>query len=627
MPLVADKLFLRVSGSAKHHDGYVTRLDYNCTHPGTAIPSFRVGTGCELGKDGGEAYDALRVALRWLPSENVEVNIAADATDDNSGVQANTLLRAGPNGTSLNGVPYGCAFVTSGPNSCDTAKHNPFTSYATFIDPTAPTAAEPWKPVAVDPINHYKGWGVSGTIDWKLGQHVSLKSITAFRKYVASFADDNDASPIEVQMLLQTLHHRQISQELRLNADTFDDKVNLTVGGFYFDQNGSEQARVDIEYVPLFDFVHGPDTTPAQTKAAYAAFSWQITSNLSLNAGARYTDEVKDYTFHRHNPDGTLPVCGIPLCAANWAVFGVDGKTGHFAGTRWDYRANLAYQFTPDIMAYAQISTGYKGGGINARPFFAGPPGPPCANNPTCQIAPFNPESLTAYEGGLKTNLFDHRLRLNASGFINKYDNIILFLTQCDFFSPFPGAPCAMPVNAGSADVKGLEFEAEAHPVQGLEIDGSLSYLDFQYTNTNFAVTGIPLSAKSPYTPTWKWSVGAQYEFQAMGGSTLTPRIDASYQSDVFGGAANTPATVDVSKTLDIGTGANRISGYTLVNARVTWKSPDRSWSAAFEVTNLTNKLYYVTLFDAPGNNGGANFTSGQPGVPREWAVTVKKTF
>ena len=63
-----------------------------------------------------------------------------------------------------------------------------------------------------------------------------------------------------------------------------------------------------------------------------------------------------------------------------------------------------------------------------------------------------------------------------------------------------------------------------------------------------------------------------------------------------------------------------------MANARLTWRSPDHSWSTALEVTNFTNKLYYQTLFDL-AEGGLPGYTAGQPAMGREWAVTVRKTF
>ncbi len=163
--------------------------------------------------------------------------------------------------------------------------------------------------------------------------------------------------------------------------------------------------------------------------------------------------------------------------------------------------------------------------------------------------------------------------------------------------------------------MKGFEAETEVHPVNGLSIDGSVSYLDFMYTSLLPGVSGpggVQIGMVTPYTPKWKWSVGVQYEIPVgEKGGSLTPRLDAAYQSGVFTNAVNGPA--------------NAINAYTILNGRLTWRAPANDWQASLEVTNLANKYYKLTVFDL--SSIGAGFTNAQPGMPREWAVTVKKTF
>ena len=383
-----------------------------------------------------------------------------------------------------------------------------------------------------------------------------------------------------MQILLQKQTHHSVSQELRLTGN-WDMKLDYTIGGFYLDQNGGLNARVGLPWVG-FDFTHGPDSTPATTKAVFGDATWHIIDKLDLSGGVRYSDETKDYTYFRHNADGTPIISGYngilgpqagppPLPALN-------GTTAHFKGTRLDYRVALQYQFTPDIMAYVDTATGYKGGGVDPRPFVLQ------------QAVSFQPETLTAYEGGLKMYLLDRKVRLNLAGFYNEYNSIQLTLTSCPQQSGGgPGAaaiPCALPQNVGNAHVSGFEAETEIHPLPGLEIDGSLSYLNFKYTSiANAAATGISLAMKTPYTPDWKWSLGAQYTIDMGQYGTLTPRVDVNYQAAEFTNPINDPYW-------------NQIPQYTVGNARITYRAPSGGWSAWLSVTNFTNQLYYLTLFD-----------------------------
>jgi iron complex outermembrane receptor protein len=598
---LSDNVFARISFATKHHDGYVRRVDYACTHPGSNLKGLNVGNGCELGRDGSQAFDAGRIALRWAASDTVDVNVAADLTNDQSGVQANTLIKysgalggatytLGKDGTP---VAFGPEFVPYGSYSQDPNHPNdPYLSYATYASNAGSFifGADPYAPVSVPPINHFRGWGVSGSVSWALSDHLTLTSISAYRDYENQFAEQTDASPIGVQILLQKQEHHQFTQEVRLNGQLAS-AVDYTVGAFYLDQNGGLNARVGLPWVG-FDFIHGPDSTPAKTKAGFVNADWHATDALTVGGGVRYSDETKDYQYFRHNADGTE--VSVPPPAYNGLVFGLNSSKAHFQGTRTDWRVHLDYQITPDIMPYVQTATGYKGGGVNPRPFT-----PP-------QTRSFDPETLKAYEFGLKMNLLDRRMRLNTAVFFNQYDDIQLTLAGC------PESPCALPANIGSAHVKGAEVETEIRPTDNWELDASASYLDFQYTKITDTVNShITLDMKTPYTPKSKWSVGTQYEIPLGTFGTLTPRVDVTHQSSVFSAAINDPVW-------------NEIDGYTVTNAHVTWRNPDGNWQAALNVTNVTDKLYYLTYFDT---HDSAGYVNGQPAMPREWSITVKRNF
>src|SRR5688572_30466684 len=137
--LIEDELFIRVAGVSKNRDGYVDRIDYGCSHPGSGVPTLRLSQGCKLGTLGGVSYAAGRMNLRWLASESVEVNFNADITNDSSEAGADVLRRAvqlqsptapplpntrfiwvddgNPNTTPT--IPLDCRFVPYGKSSCD----------------------------------------------------------------------------------------------------------------------------------------------------------------------------------------------------------------------------------------------------------------------------------------------------------------------------------------------------------------------------------------------------------------------------------------------------------------------------------------------------------------------------
>jgi iron complex outermembrane receptor protein len=112
------------------------------------------------------------------------------------------------------------------------------------------------------------------------------------------------------------------------------------------------------------------------------------------------------------------------------------------------------------------------------------------------------------------------------------------------------------------------------------------------------------------YVPKVKFSLGTQYEFSVAGGSSLTARADMSWQGELWSNGANAAT--------------NRIAPYGAGNARLIWRNGEGDWEASVEATNITNKYYFLTRFD---QFTGAGVTDGQPGRPREYALTVKKKF
>jgi iron complex outermembrane receptor protein len=627
--LLPDKLFVRVAGVSKNRDGFVDRVDYACTHPNSGLPQLHVGTGCKLGTLGGVAYNAGRMSLRWLPSDAVEVNLIGDLTNDSSEAGADVLVRASqgdgvPNPadgvTSWNiglddgnpatpVVTYDCRFVPAGPNSCDpNAGSNRYLSYANFLDPggliTNAGSPLPFKPAFVPPIQQLDQYGVSATVDFKLSDTYAVKSITAWRRYDSSWAQDVDGSPLPSQQLLQTLKHWQWSQELRLNGTTLGDKLDYTLGAFYFEQGGTLEARVDLNYAHI-DFIHGPDTTPSKSQAAFIHGAYHLTDATNLSIGARYSEDEKEYTYFRSNPDRTIPSCNLPFTAGpfgpdqptNCALNGLFNVSDAFEGDRVDWRVALDHQWSTDFMTYGQISTGYKGGGVNPRPFF----GP--STGPLNQLKSFEPETLTTYELGFKADLLGNRMRLNSAVFFNQYDDIILTSTAC------PISPCLQPNNVGEAEVKGIEVETEFHITDNWLIDGSASMLDFEYTSVDTANTGVTPSMITPYTPELKASIGLQYS-REIGIGQFIFRVDAAYTDEMYGYAINEPT--------------NLLPDYTIGNARLTWRSSDRNWDTSLEVTNFTDKFYGVFVFDQAHSSGTTTWT---PGFPRAYALTVKRNF
>ena len=565
LSVVKDKLFLRLSSVSKKQDGYQKRYDYGCLHPNSGIPDTGEQGDCLMGKQGGKDYTAGRAAFRWLASDALEVNLTADYSMDNSEPAALTLQ------------------YSSRPDAKMFVPADPYITYATYtIVPPDGRAT-----LSQSPNVQTRVWGTNLTADWKIADSMALNSITAYRRFDSRWATDSDNSPLSLTWGAEHLFNHSLSQELRLNGKLFEEAVNYTLGGYYFDETTTYAGHEVLDYAgPAGMEFRQHDPVGATSYAGFFNATWHITDKMNLNAGLRYTKEKKDYHYVRKTV-GNSPTLGVEA---------LDGVVAKFEGSKVDYRINLDYRFTDNIMAYANVATGFKGGGTNPRPFGPG------------QAVPFGEEDLTAYEIGAKTDFLDKRLRVNVAAFLNYYNDIQLALRICPNLTPT--VPCAAIYNAGDAKIKGAELEVTAAPIDGLLINLSASKLNFEYTSVNPS-TGLTVGQRAPYLIQDKYSAGAQYAIYLNNGSTVTPRLDYVYQGDF-----NTGTTF---------TQYNHVDGYGLLNARLTWSSPDDTWEVSLIGKNLTDKVYYLSNFDQ--TTTAAGFEYGLLGAPREYAVQLVKKF
>ncbi len=578
---LTDSLFGRISGVFKKQEGYVDQVDYGCAKPGNAegITSSRTPGNCTVSKLGGTNYAALRGQLRYNPNNDVDINLAADYTDDDHSNPAEVLT-----------VSRNANFLCG-----------KYCTYASYTNPAVGTAlgtnpSQAARQVNTDNHQVFRGGGVSLNAVFGLTDSLKLTSITAYRQYLSTFGTDDDFTPTLTGGAggNNKLNHNFFSQELRLNAK-LGELAELTVGGYYSKQKTTYYTLQDIRYIipgTALQF-YGDDPVHADSKAAFGTIIVHPTEGLTLTGGLRYTKESKSYSFVRRNLDGTLNTFLDPLGQLNQT-------TARYKGDKLDYRASVDYRFSPSVLAYATISTGFKGGGVSARPF----------NATQALQGNFVPETLDAYEIGLKTDLLNKALRINVSAFINKYKNVQLPISDC---SAYGGGPCGVVTNAGDSRFHGVEVEVTANPIRGLSFDGSASYLDAKWNRLDPRV-GTSVSVNNPATsaPKWKWSAGLQYEADLGDSGSLTPRIDASYNDRRYN-----DQTINLTPYY--------LPSYTLVNGRLAWKNAGKDLEIAAEVKNIFNEYYYTQRFQAVYAFSGTAYNS--LGRPREWSVSINKKF
>jgi iron complex outermembrane recepter protein len=586
--LIPDELFLRVSGVSKHQDGYVKVIDFACANPtqvgaGTAPytikPSNPHSSDCQTGTEGSTDLNGARVALRWMPTSNFEMNLVGDYTVDNGSGAPDTLLKVYPgvftayNQTTsipLYGIPYDSRFIPP----------NRYQTYATFN-------SEPYG-VNFENVNDMTSFGVADTINWKFSDWASLTSISAWRGFSGAFGRDSDASPMATDSTFDAVTEHQFSEEDRLNGTLFDNTLEWTAGVYYLKTGERDAGTVLANLYGLFFAINDP--AGVEDKAGFLHAIYHVTDKLSITAGLRYTDENKTYTFSRQD----IPY-GTPT--SFWGPDGLLQSTAEHS-SHLDYRGVIDYQWTDDVMTYAQISTGFRGGGFNPRP------------SAPSEIRPFAPETLTAYELGSKIQLFDNRLHINGDVFYEKYKDIQLDALELDPVTAFPET---IHTNAGAARIEGAELEIQALLFEGFTLSAEGGYTDFRYTNLGAAagLSGGPTLETQPVlTPKIKYSISADYKVpspDAFGQFTL--HGDWAWQAHEFNDAANSP---------DLEVGA-----YGIANARVNWLAPNKKWQMSVWSTNLGNHFFFYGKSYISGDGQ----VKGDPAPPREFGVTIRRNF
>jgi len=640
--IIEDKLFARVTGVSKKQDGYQKVIDFACAFPAQAgnLPPTTHNrlSNCQTGTLGGTDVQGARAQLRWVITDAADLNFAFDYQRDDSEARADTLMSIGAfapgfaawdqfmfngtfNGAVVNpnfhgyGVHYDNRFITN----------NPYVTYATFNDP--------YSGLSFPPRTALNQKGVSSTLNWKLSDTLNLTVIGAWRNWNGSFATDQDDSPLSISVVdgLQQFTYRTL--EARLEGRLFDNKLDWTLGGFYYDGNVASAQQVQLPGVlpgflqafpipgvfgsgyyanPVANalLVNGLDHGHFENTSGFIHGTYDVTDALQFELGARYSNDKK-----QDLNDNTI------------VVQQVNSSQGRF-----DWRAAINYKLTSTIMGYVSASTGYRPPAFNPRPF-----------QPS-QFKPVDGENLTAYELGIKSDLLDHKLRINADVFYSDYKKRIIGASgvecqknpdgsvigpaagQPGFPNPEGGPACAAPaatpltayVNA-PAKIKGAELELTFRPLDELLLTANAGYTKFTSDSVIFEqvpFNGITPSGEPGYVPEWTASAAAQYSFNLPNGSTLSPRVDGFMTTQICAFPPNSVGYTGLTSCA---------GGYTLLNARIEYAAAERKWTTAVGVSNLADKRYWLNIFDLTAF--GEPTIEGQPGAPREWYLTVTRKF
>ena len=450
-----------------------------------------------------------------------------------------------------------------------------------------------------------KNWGTAVRLNWDLGD-VTLTSISAYDFDDKLHQEDSDASPAALLHLTYGVRSKTVTQELRLSGST--GSVTWVAGGYYLHEVLKQDQTGD-----LFGALRaltpggGADTSGATTGGAPVLFSRTLnrqtteaasifgqveialTPKLRATAGGRYNYERKHFLAATQLEDAVIDGFAIP--GGILPLYAFDNRKSF---ENVSFKIGLDYDITDDVMAYASVSTGFKSGGFNGG-FLSFDPA-----EAEVQAQPFEEETLTAYEIGLKSTLFDRRLRFNAAAFYYDYKDLQLYT-----LINTGAIPLTLLDNAANATIYGAEFEMIAKPADRFDVTLNLGLLDteikdFTSAGTDFSGNRLALS------PTVTFSGIANYEIPLSDTLALAVQPSASYRSSQFFSADNSPLLEQ--------------KGYWLVGGRITLKSEDDRWEVAVFGRNLTRKKYINYAVDL----SDFGFIEQFRGEPRMFGVEAR---
>jgi iron complex outermembrane receptor protein len=414
--------------------------------------------------------------------------------------------------------------------------------------------------------------GVSLHINYKLGNQ-TLTSVTAYR-YDGNRnnnALDFVPSPLFLPINVQDVQIHKLSQEFRLASPT-GGFFEYVAGLYYNDlklystqfQLGALGATLPPNtYLSISGAANGPPGNDLELfhndnrgTAAFGQVKFHFNEQFDLIAGGRVTHDNNSAAIanivSNLAPRGStiIPVSATPV-----------PPSGTATDTNFSYRISPQYHFNSNIMAYATYSTGYKGPGVA---FISG------INDP------YKAETVKSYEVGVKSELFDRHLRLNADIFDEQYKDF-----QAQIYKTINGLPTFITGNAGGLASRGVEADFNFRPIQSLALNGAVTY-DEAYFSDYVDGPNIYTGNNLTNAPRWASAAAIEYTRRAGAGYEVTANANYSWRSQTY-------AIIGDQTTTHIG-------GYGLLGARIGFGSEEGRWHAGFYARNLLNR-YFPTAF------------------------------
>ncbi len=556
-----DQRELAVSGSLP--------LIENTLYIGGGIASLQRDGFGEFRNTGDDNYDkdtlSGHLKVEWTPRDDVRLILSADRTEDDS---------------------------------------NPRGGYR--LTPSLVTGQQPYNDVydsdtSMPNVNEVTTEGVSANLSWQIDDYWQLKSITARREGETTTYIDFDATAVNSFDVPAVYDDEQFTQEVQLNYSA--DRLSVVSGLYYYqgDACGAFGVVLGLAGITL----ENGGCVDTESYSAFAQASYDFTEAFSMSFGGRYTQDKKEADIYREVFLGTkFPGQEGQLFAVQ-TDFSDDESWSEFSP-----HISAQYRFNDEVMVYGSFTSGFKSGGFDMRANVAA--------NPTA-TDPYDPETVDSYEIGLKSTLWDSRLRLNAAAFYNDYQDMQVTVQRAVGANDF----ASQVVNAGEARMQGFELEAIALLSERLSLTAVVGYIDAEFVELE------------SFDPNLGREVDVSDEWVISNTPEWSSNLSLTYTADIAGWSSSWQAGIsfrDETHIFELPSPLDQGS-YTLVKYLLP-----RIRTVGLHGKNLGNKEYRIAgynfpaTFDGDGNVvapglGGEDTVTGFYGDPRTVTLSVGYSF
>ncbi len=462
--------------------------------------------------------------------------------------------------------------------------------------------------------------GISLLGEWTISDNYTFKTIVAYREDETFSPIDFDSLPVDDLDVPVVYTNEQNSSEFQLLYS--GERVSGIVGAYFLDANAFNEF--DVVLGPLGAFLGVPGLNAntlgdvdTNTWSVFGDYTFDLNEQWSLSVGGRYTaDKRKSVVLRRTFAGGISPTFG-----GNAVVVAV---TSDFEGeeefTDFSPRASIAWQPNDEHNFYFSYSEGFKGGSFDPRAQTSG--APDIDNDGTVtdeeifEFMQFDPEEVTSYELGWKSNAMDGRLQTSVAVFFADYTDVqvpgsIGIDTDNDGINDtFTGVT----TNAGEAEIPGVEIESVFSINDAWTISGAIGWLDAEYKEFIDA-SGQDVSDQARFQNTPEWTANGAVTWQVpvdwfnMSG-TLSTIAGFAYRDDASQFEFAIPLLDQES--------------FTLYDLSIVYEDDDGHWRVGLHGKNLTDEEYKVAGYNFPALGLEGNVTAFY-GPPR--TVTLRGEY